>query len=108
MEPTSPMPLASSSGPELRGLKKCSRTLSEYSHMVLSLNRERRAAGTLGAGVRVVELEPGVGQRIDEIDGHVIDHRHGHRIDQQLDAIDLDFPVVVGLFGLQLHAVLQA
>ena len=36
MEPTSPMPLASSSGPELRGLKKCSRTLSEYSHMTVT------------------------------------------------------------------------
>lgn len=60
------------------------------------------------AGTRIIKTEAGVGQRVDEINVHAVNHRVGDRIDQNGHAVDIERPIVVGFFGFQTHAVLQA
>ena len=73
-----------------------------------SLQRKARAAAAGGLGLRIVDLERGADQVVDEVDlgaGQVLQR---HRIDQHGDAVAGDDDVVVGLVAVDVELVLEA
>ena len=72
------------------------------------LDLERVAAATGGGDVRVVDLEPGLLQAVEEVDAGTLEIRRAERVDDDPDAVCLE--LVVALLGTAIEAerVLEA
>src|SRR6185436_4823750 len=76
--------------------------------MVSALKREARSAAAGGLGLRVVDLERGADQVVDEVDLGAGEVLKRHRIDQHGDAVANDGDVVLGLVALDVELVLES
>ena len=72
------------------------------------LDGEAVAAAARGGGVRVVDLEPGLGDRVQEVDGRALEVRRAEGVDDHGHAVLLDHLVALRWAGIEAEAVLEA
>ena len=75
--------------------------------LVEKLNREAGAAAARGGHVRIVQLELGADQIVDEIELGAVQEAERDRIDDHPRAVPLDQEIVGGALRHQVEAVLE-
>src|SRR5262245_30570871 len=71
------------------------------------LHLEGVAAAARGDGVRVVDLEARLLDRIQEVDGRALQVRSGERVDDDRNALERELEVALGGAGVEAEAVLE-
>ena len=69
---------------------------------------EARAAAARGDDVRVVDLEPGLLQAFEEVDRRALQVRRAERVDDDLDAVELELVVARLCAAVEAERVLEA